>query len=193
MKNEFDLPAGYTFKYEEDGFSLTAPLSCPMGEARSLAVICASWVRRAAGEGEIHWPNRVLLAGRDLCAIQCRGTAEGVRFTFRPDRAALPADGEAFARAVVRAAVSELPGYPENRPALLQAYCAHCVTVMKFVETVYRGAPLYGFAFAVDRHGGLMVMTQESKTVVTLYGGTVRLAQKENAPEPPALPRMPGN
>ena len=94
---------------------------------------------------------------------------------------------------VVSAAVRDLEWFPENRADLIQAYCEHCRTVMKFVDVTYRGMPLYGFAFAVDRHGGLMVMTQESHTVVTVYGGEAVIVKKEDAPaNVPDLPVMPG-
>lgn len=185
----------YRVDMRDDGFTLALRPDFPMRQARSLAVTAASWVRAAVGgSAKIHWPNHVVLDEKRVCAIACRATAEGdIMFTFRPDVGALSMDPDAFRRAVVDAAAEDLAGYPENQPALIQKYCEHCVTVMKFVETVYRGVPVYGFAFAVDKHGGLMIMTQESRTVVTVYGGEVRLAKKEDAPEPPELPRMPGN
>ncbi len=100
---------------------------------------------------------------------------------------------DAFRAAVIDAAVPALEGYPENQADLLAKYCEQCLTVMKFVNVTYRGVPLYGFAFAVDKHGGLMVMTQESRTVVTLYGGEAEIVKKEDAPEDvPDVPAMPG-
>ena len=129
-----------------------------------------------------------------MCAVTCRATAGGTLvFTFRPDPAVLPVPAEDFRAGVLAAAVPALTGYPENRADLLTAYCEHCRTVMKFVHTAYRGMPLYGFAFAVDKHGGLMVMTQESRTVVTLYGGEAEIVRREDGPEEtPELPPMPG-
>ena len=84
-------------------------------------------------------------------------------------------------------------GFPENSAELIQGYCNHCRTLMKFVDTVYRGMPVYGFAFAVDKFGGLMVMTQQSRSVVTVYSGRAELAQDEpQQPDMPIMPSMPG-
>lgn len=193
MLEHITLPEGYTVERAGGGFLLTAPLRCPLAQARCLAVTAASWVREAVGgDAEIHWPNHVLVDGTRVCGIECRARDKKIMLTFTPDAQAIPEPVGAFAEKVVRAAVSALEGYPENQPELLQKYCEHCVTVMKFVNTTYRGVPLYGFAFAVDKHGGLMVMTQESRTVVTLYGGEVRIAKKGEGPETPAVPDMPG-
>ena len=190
-----DLPEGFSCETAEGGFTLAAPLRCPVSEARCLAMVCASWVRAAVGaDAAILWPNHVVLDGRRVCAVTCRATAGGTLvFTFRPDPAVLPVPAEDFRAGVLAAAVPALTGYPENRADLLTAYCEHCRTVMKFVHTAYRGMPLYGFAFAVDKHGGLMVMTQESRTVVTLYGGEAEIVRREDGPEEtPELPPMPG-
>lgn len=190
MLNGIELPAGFTAEETEGGFTLTARLSCPMSQARCLAVTAASWVRAAAGgEAKIQWPNHVVADGKRICAIKCLALADGgLRFTFLPAlEAELPAD---FPAAVCRAAVKDLADYPDDRPQLIQRYCEHCMTVMKFVDTTYHGVPLYGFAFAVDKHGGLMVMTQESHTVVTLYGGEAVVVGKRDQ-EPPELPPTP--
>lgn len=184
------LPEGYTYETTEEGFSLTVPLTCPVGEARSLAVTAALWVRDAVGgTARIHWPNHVIADGKRVCAVRCAAlSAGGLRFDFHPSpEVGLPAD---FAAAVCRNAAEAMAGYPENRPQLLQRYCEFCDTVMKFVDTSYRGMPIYGFAFAVDRHGGLMVMTQESRTVLTIYGGEAVIADKRDQ-QPPDLPPTP--
>ena len=188
------LPEGYTFEKIDGGFSLRFRPDFPRSQARCLAVAAASWVRAAAGGGaKILWPNRVVLDGARVCAMECRAAAAGeLIFTFRPE--ALPIPAEAFAEAVVLAAVEDLAGFPDNQPALLEKYCEHCLTVMKFVNVTYRGMPIYGFAFAVDKHGGLMVMTQESHTVVTVYGGEAEIVKKGEEPDrTQELPHMPGN
>ncbi len=195
MSQNFCLPEGYTYELAEDGFSLTAPLPCPAEEARCLAVAAASWVREAAGGiGKIHWPNHVVAEEKRICAVRCRAGADGtVTFTFRPDVSALPVPPEGFAAGVCRAAAEALEGYPENRPALITRYCEECATVMQYVRTTYRGVPIFGFAFGVDRHGGLMVMTQESRTVVTIYGGEAEITDKDGGLDmPPELPHVPG-
>ena len=180
MQN-MELPASWRLETAGEDFNLVVPLPCPMSEARCLAVTAASWVREAAGGfARIRWPNHVLLEGQPVCAIQCRATAAGeIVFTFRPDVSVLPVSAEAFRSAVCRAAARDLAGFPENYSTLLAIYCEGCDTVMKHVDVTYRGMPLYGFAFAVDRHGGLMVMTQESRTVVTIYGGEARIVPRE--------------
>ncbi len=193
MLESLALPAGYEAETVDGGFCLTARLRCPLGQARCLAVTAASWVRDAVGgDAKIHWPNHVTVGETRVCGIECRAKDDRIMLTFKPDVQAISEPVGTFAEKVVRAAVSALEGYPENQPALLQKYCEHCITVMKFVDTTYRGVPLYGFAFAVDKHGGLMVMTQESRTIVTLYGGDVRLAQKDGEAGMPEMPRMPG-
>lgn len=193
MLEHITLPAGYAVEAVEGGFRLTAELRCPLNQARSLAVTAALWVRNAiGGDAKIAWPNHVLVDGKRACALECRAGDGRIMLTFRPDMEVVSAPLETFAENVVSAAADALKDYPENRESLLQAYCEHCVTVMKFVHSTYRGVPLYGFAFAVDKHGGLMVMTQESRTVVTLYGGEVRLAEKGDEPESPEVPVMPG-
>ncbi len=191
---EKQLPAFLSCEVTEDGFALRAALACPMGEARCLAVAAASWVREAVGGGAgILWPNHVVLDGRRVCAITCRASGDEIIFSFRPAPEAVPLAPEVFLARVLEAAGRDLADYPSNRPELMQRYCEHCRTVMKFVNVVYRGMPLYGFAFAVDRHGGLMVMTQESRTVVTLYGGEAEIVKKGEEPESsPDLPVMPG-
>ena len=180
---------------KENGFAVTAKLDCPVGQARCLAVTAASWVRDAVGEGaSILWPNHVVLGEKRVCAITCRATGnDEIMLTFAPEPAAsdvLPGD---FAEQVSAAAERDLAGYPDNRAELIQAYCRHCRTVMRFVNVNYRGMPVHGFAFAVDKHGGLMVMTQKSRTVITLYGGEAKIVEQGDVPEEiPDLPAMPG-
>ena len=179
----------------ENGFVITAELDCSVSQARCLAMVCASWVREAVGgEAKILWPNHVVLGERRVCAVTCRATGDrDIMLTFKPDHEALDIAPEDLAERVASAAQRDLAAYPDNRSELIQTYCRHCRTVMQYVNVTYRGVPLFGFAFAVDRHGGLMVMTQNSRTVVTLYGGEAKIAGKDDAPvEIPDLPPMPG-
>ena len=185
----------YTLQKTENGFVLAARLECPVSEARCLAMVCASWVRAAVGgEAKILWPNHVRVGEKCVCAITCRATGENeIMLTFEPDNEVLSVTLETFAERVAAEAERDLSGYPDNRAELIQAYCRHCATVMQYVNVTYRGVPLYGFAFAVDRHGGLMVMTQSSRTVVTLYGGEAKIVRKDEVPvEIPDFPPMPG-
>ena len=185
----------YSLQITDSGFVLAAKLDCPVNEARCLAMVCASWVREAVGgKAKILWPNHVVLGERRVCPVTCRATGNNeIMLTFEPDREALSSSPEDLAERVAAAAERDLAGYPDNRAELIQTYCRHCRTVMQYVNVTYRGVPLYGFAFAVDKHGGLMVMTQTSRTVVTLYGGEARIVRKDDAPvEVPDLPPMPG-
>ncbi len=183
MAERYDPPAGVAIQSEQDGdvlrFTITAPLPCPAGQARCLAVVAALWVRDAlGGDAVIHWPNDVLSGGQRVCAVTCRAAGETLLFGYELPLCAV-ADAEKLIADTAHAAADALAGYPDNRPALIQAYCNRCETVMKFVDTVYRGMPTYGFAFAVDKHGGLMVMTQVSRTVVTVYGGKAEIVKDE--------------
>ncbi len=83
---------------------------------------------------------------------------------------------EALLEKITRRLTEILSGYPENREALLEEYARRCCTLGRMVDVTYRGMPLYGFAFAVDKHGGLMLMTQENRTVVTVYSGEATFA-----------------
>ena len=191
--SRIELPEGLTLSETEAGFALALRPAFPMTEARCLAVVCALWVREAAGgNGKLFWPNRVEMEGEPVCAVTCRAAASGeLIFSFAPTPA-LPVSAASFARDVASAAAQDLAAYPSNRPSLMDRYCMTCETVKKFVDVVYRGMPLYGFAFAVDKHGGLMVMTQESRTIVTIYGGQARIVPKEDEPEnAPEMPSMP--
>ena len=193
--DHYELPEDVSIEHSEHGFTLKAKLRCPIGQARCLVVASAAWARDAVGgDSDILWPNHVIVQEKKVCAITCCGTADNyIMLTFEPDAEALPVGRDVFEERVARAAAAALRDYPENQPALIQAYCDHCRTVMKFVNVTYRGMPLYGFAFAVDKHGGLMVMTQESHTVVTVYGGEAEIVKKGEEPDAaPDLPIMPG-
>ena len=193
MSDRIRISEKISWEEREDGFSITARPDCAAGEARCLAVAAATWVLEAVGNGaEILWPNHVVLEGRRVCGITCRASEGAVVFAFQPELSAVPVSPEAFRTGVLEAASAALESYPANRPELMQRYCEHCLTVMKHVNVTYRGMPVYGFAFAVDRHGGLMVMTQESRTVITLYGGEAEIAEREERtggiPEPLVTP-----
>ena len=194
MKDSFALPEGFLWEDRGEEFRLRAPLTCPVSQARCLAVTAASWVRAALGaDTEILWPTHVVRGEARLCGLTCRAGEGYIAFVFRPEPGAVT-DPAAFREGVLRAAARDLAGYPENQPELLSRYCEHCRTVMKFVRTSYRGVPVYGFAFAVDKHGGLMVMTQESHTVITLYGGEAEIVRGDDVPPTvPDLPKSPGS
>lgn len=156
-------------------------------QRRSLGAAAASCLCNAVGGGAyILWPGDIMLG--DTLAAR-------VTYTLREDDVLLVFDADAAhaaptLEADVTAALAErAAGFPENNAALIQEYCDRCRTLMKFVDTTYRGMPVYGFAFAVDKFGGLMVMTQESRTVVTIYSGRAELAKDE--PQQPDVPLMP--
>lgn len=179
-------------------FSVSIEPACSPGEARSLAVIAGRFAADAiAPKAVIHWPNHVVLGEARVCKIRCRARDNVMVFTFSLDTDRISADLSVqkdpkvivsdIAAALARAGAD----CPDGLPKLMQAYCEKCAMLMKFVEVTYRGMPLYGFAFAVDKNGGLMVMTQESHTVVTVYSGEAKLAQREpDMPEMPPSPKI---
>ena len=195
MHKSIESDNGLSLETEEvDGefrFRITAPLPCPPAQARALPLAAALWLRDAVGgPARIQWPAEVTADGRPAGRVTCRVGADTITFScaLMPD--AVP-DPAAAAAAVADAAAETLAGWPDNRPDIIQRYCNACDTVMRFVDTFWRGMPLYGFAFAVDKNGGLMVMTQETRTVLTVYDGPARIAESAEAP-PPDLPVMPG-
>lgn len=168
-------------------FSIELDISCEKKEARVLWCAAACALREAMGDkAAILWPGSIVIGEESAAEVYCVISGKSVKLSFdiqeKYNRDTLAETVEAGIRA--RAA-----GFPENSAALLQSYCGHCRTLMKFVDTNYRGMPVYGFAFAVDKYGGLMVMTQPSHSVVTVYSGRASLAADE--PEQPDMPFMP--
>ena len=173
-------------KILDDGsVAVSLPLAAPISEAQCFPHLAALCVCEALGaKASIHWPCDVVLDGKKVCSVRCRA-GEGVITPLltldvdSADRAALIED--------IAARLSALAGgFPQNHEERLQDYCNRCVTLKKGVDAVYRGAPLNGYAFAVDRNGALMVMT-ESRTVVMLRSGPVKLA----GPKQETMPDMP--
>lgn len=181
---------GRSFSSEEGGLylSLCAPLPCSAREAPALAALAALAACEAIGEGaQIKWPNDIMLTGKKVCGILCEMRGDGLIFGFGVNvDNALPAElteagrvsagRESLAEKITQRMAAILSGYPENREELMDAYAKKCCTLSRFVQVTYRGMPLYGYAFAVDKHGGLMVITQESRTVVTIYSGEATFA-----------------
>ncbi len=174
-------------------FFMSAAPPCPTGEARALRLAAALCARNAiGGQTEIQWPGNIMLTGKCVCRTDCRRREDSMLFGFEIDPAALSGkDPETLLRDITYALAEMTAGCPDDLPVIIQRYCEHCVTLMKFVDVTYRGMPVYGFAFAVDKHGGLMVMTQDSRTVVTVYTGEAALAVSEpEAPDMPPAPRV---
>lgn len=174
-------------KVLEDGntYAVPLPLNGPVGEARCFPHLSALCVCEALGpQAKIHWPCDVMLDNKKVCSVRCRAgegtiTALVTLETENGDAAALMAD--------IAARLSELAaGFPENLEERLQDYCNRSILLKKGVDVLYRGVPLNGYAFAVDRTGALMVMT-ESRTVITLHAGPVKLAgpKEEKMPDVP--------
>ncbi len=171
-----------TMKFE---IALEAP--CSKQEARALGAVGALCLREAVDEkAEIYWPGEIVVNGGTAASVTCAVREGGALLRFSVSapyaRASLPDELEAALRVWT-------DGFPQNGAALIQAYCNHCKTLMKFVDTTYHGMPVYGFAFAIDKYGGLMVMTQPSRAVVTVYSGRAELAKDE--PQQPDMPVMP--
>ena len=179
-------------------FSVALPLVCDPKQARSLQNDAGLRARNAiGGKTKIRWLNDVVIGEKQVCYIRCAAKNGVFVCSFIFDMQVITelaengeqTDAENILQSVVSAMAEDAAGYPENTEALLTAYCEHCLMIMKFVDVMYRGVPLYGFCFAIDRQGGLMVMTQETHTVVFVYSGPASLAKKE--PEAPDMPPMP--
>lgn len=197
---------GRPFSCQDGGlwFSVAVKPDCPFSESFSLPVAAAVCARNAiGGEAKIKWPNDILVDGKKVCGILCEAVNGVIVLGFGinlknalpddlPDAGRVEGEPEVLLRRIVEELALLLREYPENRPTIIQAYCEHCVTLMKYVDVVYRNMPLYGFACAIDKNGGLMVMTQESRTVVTIYSGEATIVKKRDGDDPdvPAPPRV---
>lgn len=181
---------GRSFSAEDGGLylSMCAPLPCPPADAPALAALAALSACQAIGEGAlIKWPNDIMLTNKKVCGILCEMREGCLIFGFGVNvENELPAElteagrvnasREALLDAITHRMADTLAGYPENREALMDVYAKKCCTLGRPVDVTYRGMPLYGYAFAVDKHGGLMVMTQENRAVVTVYSGEATFA-----------------
>lgn len=181
---------GRSFSSEEGGlyFSLCIKPGCPFKEATALPALAALAVRDAiGGAAKIKWPNDILVDGKKVCGILTEARGELIVFGFGINlRNELPEeltgagrvemDAEALLGAVCERMAQIAAEYPGNREALMQDYAFKCCTLGRMVDITYRGMPMCGFACGVDKHGGLMVMTQENRTVVTVYSGEATFA-----------------
>ena len=168
-------------------FEIEIETGLPRKENRTLGAAAALCLSDAVGgKTAILWPGDIVLDGETVASAACRPQEGGALLAFDVS----PAYASEALPGQIKASVEKLAaGYPENGAEIIQTYCNRCQTLMKFVDTVYRGMPVYGFAFAVDKYGGLMVMTQQSRTVITVYSGRADLAQDE--PQQPQMPIMP--
>lgn len=189
----YNIRSGFPLRiliYEEYkmDFSFTRKINCEKKQARSLRAAAAVCLNNAVGgKTSIMWPADIVSEGNEVIATAACLIGEDeatLSFSVNDEYAS------ASLAAEVEAAFDKLTaGFPDNNADIIQQYCNSLKTLMKFVDTAYRGMPVYGFAFAVDKFGGLMVMTQESRTVVTVYSGKAALAQDE--PQQPDMPIMP--
>ena len=176
-------PGWVTVSPEGDVFAVSLPLAAPLSEAKCfphLTALCAAEVM--GPETKIHWPCDVMLTNERVCTVRCRA-GEGV---IAPMLTISPMEGVDMAALIgdIAARLAELAaGFPGNLEERLQDYCNRSILLKKGVDVLYRGMPLNGYAFAVDRTGGLMVMT-ESRTVITLHSGPVKLAGPKDDPMP---------
>ncbi len=176
---------GRSFSAEEGGlyFSVCIQAPCAMKEATALPALAALAVRDAiGGEAKIKWPNDILVEGKKVCGILTEARGERIVFGIGINlQNELPAElsqagwidrpAAELLGAVCEGLVAIVAGYPDNRESLMQDYAFKCCTLGRMVDITYRNMPMSGFACSVDKHGGLMVMTQESRTVVTIYSG----------------------
>ena len=170
---------------EDGSFAITLPLSAPLSEARCFPHLSALCVCEALGdEAKIHWPGDVMLTNNKAASVRCRA-GEG-RVTVLVTLESESGDADALIGDIAARLGALAAGFPGNLEERLQDYCNRSILLKKGVDVIYRGMPLHGYAFAVDRTGGLMVMT-ESRTVITLHNGPVKLA----GPKEDVMPDMP--
>lgn len=181
---------GRSFSSEEGGLyvSMCAHLPCEASEAPALAALAALAACEAVDErAQIKWPNDIMLTDKKVAGILCEmrdgclifGFGVNVENELPPElteAGRVSAARESILTKLTHRMAEILAAYPENREALMALYAHKCCTLGRMVDVTYRGMPLYGFAFAVDKHGGLMVMTQESRTAVTIYSGEATFA-----------------
>jgi BirA family biotin operon repressor/biotin-[acetyl-CoA-carboxylase] ligase len=189
---------GRTFPSPAGGLYLSIATSV-QGSLRDayygLRAAAAVSVCRALGpQAKIHWPCDILVDSKTVGGILCEAQ-EGllvIGIGLRADALEGAPALDTLAQDIAGHLAALAAAWPENQTQVMQEYCDSCITLMKHVDVVYRGMPLYGFAFAADRVGGLMVMTQESKTVVTIYTGDAVIDNDREAPAPqvPPAPRI---
>jgi BirA family biotin operon repressor/biotin-[acetyl-CoA-carboxylase] ligase len=188
MNRPFPSPAG--------GVYLSMSLT-PTGSLRDTyyglrAAAAVSVCRALGGRAKIHWPCDILINDNTVGGVLCEAQdgvlviGVGLRADQIPDAPA----PDILAQDISNHLAALSAAWPENQSQIMQEYCNCCITLMKHVDIEYRGMPLYGFAFAADRVGGLMVMTQESKTVVTIYTGDAVIDNEREVP-PPQVPPAP--
>lgn len=170
-------------------FEIELETGCPKKESRVLGAAGALCLRDAiGGKAAILWPGEIVIDSETVAACTCAVRDGGALLRFD---VTAPYVTDTLAGDVEAAVRKLAAGFPDNSAAIIQDYCNVCRTLMKFVDTTYRGMPVYGFVFAIDRFGGLMVMTQHSRTVVTIYSGKATLAEDEpQQPEYPLMPRV---
>lgn len=176
---------GRSFSAEEGGLyvSMCVKPSCEMKDAPALAALAALAAADAIGpKSEIKWPNDIQLAGKKVCGILSESREGVLVFGFGinvnnplPEELTQAGHVDGEAQDILQRLIDRMSGivaeYPGNREELLQQYALRCCTLGRMVDVTYRGMPLYGFACGIDKHGGLMVMTQENRTVVMIYSG----------------------
>ena len=181
---------GRVYSAEEGGlwFSVALRPDCAPAQLTPLPALAAVAVREALGDKTmIKWPNDIFLDGKKICGILSElrdgvvvlGIGINLTNALPPElteAGRAQADAGELLLAIMRRLDDILAGYPANADSLMPRYSQHCLTLGKYVDCVYRGMPLHGFACGVDNSGGLMVMTQESRTVVILYSGEATLS-----------------
>jgi BirA family biotin operon repressor/biotin-[acetyl-CoA-carboxylase] ligase len=190
MERPFPSPAGGLYM----SMALTANGSLRDAYYGLRAAAAVSICRALSGQVKIHWPCDILSGDKTVGGILCeaKDNVLVIGIGLRADLLENAPSLDTLAQEIAGHLAGLAAGWPENQTQVIQEYCDSCVTLMKHVDVVYRGMPLYGFAFAADRVGGLMVMTQESKTVVTIYTGDAVIDNEREAPAPqvPPAPRI---
>lgn len=170
-------------------FDLTVRTGTDKKQSRSAlcaAVVCLR--DRICPEAGIFWPAIILHGEERIAEAEWSAQDGALQLRFHVDGTYASDDLPSILESAL---LEKLCDFPENNADIIQEYANSCTTIMKYVDTVYRGMPVYGFAFAVDKYGGLMIMTQASRTVITVYSGHADLAVDEpQQPDYPVMPRV---
>ncbi len=169
-------------------FAMALSVTCSSQEMLCLPhMATAALCRAVGGKTKIHWPCNIIQGDDTIGSVRAGLIEGGIAFLFTLSGGEQP-DAISIVEAVAEDVAALVRDYPQNHPERMEGYCNLCVTIMTHVDVVYRGMPLYGFAFAVDKHGSLMVMTQPGKTVVTITSGPVTIADKDDPGDEIDLP-----
>ena len=184
---------GRTYSAEEGGLYVSVCVAppCEMKDAPALAALAALAAKEAISDSaRIKWPNDILMNGKKVCGILSEARQGLLVFGFGinidnqvpddiPNVGFVEGKAEEILQKLTDKMAEIVAGYPANREELMQQYAFNCCTLGNNVSVIYRGMPVSGMAFSVDKHGGLMIMPTDSRTVIIVYSGEATILKKE--------------